>query len=332
MNEKIDFIITWLDNEDIEWQKEKAKYMPEKNDESNSIIRYRNWDLLKYWFRSVEQNANWVNKIYFITYGHLPSWLNTKNDKLVIINHKDYIPKEYLPTFNSNVIEMFINRIPNVSEQFVYFNDDVLIVNKIEKDYFFEEGMPKDSLVFNAVSVNNKNSIIEHTILNDLEILSKHFTKGDVLKNNKGKIYSFKYGKDGIKSFLLRPWKYFTGIQNYHTAMPYLRSTWNKIWDLEKDELYKIGTHRFRSKYDINHWLIKYWQMFEGKFVPTSQKRNYYYDLQNNNDKFCKDLINKKYNVVCINDSNEEIDFDKVKEELTACLDKMFPNKSSFEK
>ena len=334
MKEKVDFIITWVDNNDDKWQKERNKYsmVSNKNNESNSVIRFRDWNILKYWFRAVEKNANWVNKIYFVTCGHLPKWLNTDNEKLVIINHKDYIPEEFLPTFNSNVIELFFNRIPNLSEKFVYFNDDVFIVNKILPDYFFSGELPKDTLVFNSVSVNSENTIIEHTILNNLEILSKYFSKKDVLKNNKGKVYNIKYGKDILKSILLRPWENFTGINNYHTAMPYLKSTWDKIWDLEKDSLYNMGNNKFRTKNDINHWLIKYWQMFEGKFIPVSQKKNKYYDLQNNNSKFYKELKNKKYNIVCINDSNEALEYEKIKNELVCVFDQMFPEKCKFEK
>jgi hypothetical protein len=332
MKEKIDFIITWVDNTDKDWQKSKEKYSIKSNDESNSIIRYRDWEILKYWFRAVEKNADWVNKIYFVTCGHLPKWLDTKNEKIVIVKHEDYIPKEFLPTFNSNVIELFFNRIPNLSEKFVYFNDDVFIVDKVGPEYFFGEKYPKDTLIFNSVSVNSTNTIIEHSVLNDLEILSKYFNKNDVLKNNKGKIYNVKYGKDLLRTLLLRPWKYFTGINNYHTAMPYVKSTWDKIWKLEYNSLYSMGNNKFRTKYDINHWLFKYWQMFEGKFEPTSQKKNKYYDLTNDNNLFFEDLKRKKYKIVCINDANKDLNFDKVKREMVSVFEDMFPNKSKYEK
>ena len=78
MKEKIDFVITWVDGNDPMWLKEKKEYeiIPNKDEMfelwNNNTIRYRDWDLLKYWFRGVEENASWVNKIYFITYGHLP--------------------------------------------------------------------------------------------------------------------------------------------------------------------------------------------------------------------------------------------------------------------
>ena len=54
MKEEIDFVITWVDNTDENWQKRKKEYNTlNKNDESNSIIRYRDWGTLKYWFRAV---------------------------------------------------------------------------------------------------------------------------------------------------------------------------------------------------------------------------------------------------------------------------------------
>lgn len=66
---------------------------------------------LKYWFRGVEKYAPWVHKIYFVTCGQKPDWLNENHDKLVLVNHEDYIPHEYLPTFSSHTIELNFHRI-----------------------------------------------------------------------------------------------------------------------------------------------------------------------------------------------------------------------------
>lgn len=122
----IDFVIPWVDGSDLEWRKSKNKYSG-KIDEPVDITdaRYRDWDILKYWFRGVEKYAPWVHKIYFVTCGQKPDWLNENHDKLVLVNHEDYIPHEYLPTFSSHTIELNFHRIKNLSEHFVYFNDDV---------------------------------------------------------------------------------------------------------------------------------------------------------------------------------------------------------------
>ena len=88
--------------------------------------------------------APWVNHIYFVTWGHIPSWLNTDHPKLTVVKHEDYIPKQYLPTFSSHPIELNMHRIRGLSEQFVYFNDDTFIINKMEPEDFFRNGLPRD--------------------------------------------------------------------------------------------------------------------------------------------------------------------------------------------
>ena len=70
------------------------------------------------------------------------TWLNTENPKLTVVNHKDYIPEEYLPTFSSHPIELNLHRIKGLSEQFVYFNDDTFIINAMQPEDFFKKGLP----------------------------------------------------------------------------------------------------------------------------------------------------------------------------------------------
>ncbi len=66
--------------------------------------RYRDWDLLRYWFRGGAFCTMGAQDT--LCYGgHLPSWLNKEHPKLNIVNHKDFIPEKYLPTFNSHAIE-----------------------------------------------------------------------------------------------------------------------------------------------------------------------------------------------------------------------------------
>ncbi len=90
---KIDFVIIWVDGSDVEWKKERAVYDKSiKDDADNGDHRYRDWNNLKYWFRGVEKFAPWVRKIHFITWGHLPKWLDISHPKLHLVRHEDYIP------------------------------------------------------------------------------------------------------------------------------------------------------------------------------------------------------------------------------------------------
>lgn len=151
---QIDFVIAWVDGGDPAWQRERDRYgkMGEKTAveetgerEKSGVacdtrdVRYRDWDCLRFWFRSVEQNAPWVHKIYFVTWGHVPKWLNGNHPKLEIVRHEDYIPGEFLPTFNSHTIELNFHRIPGLSEQFVYFNDDMFLLQQVSPGQFFRD-------------------------------------------------------------------------------------------------------------------------------------------------------------------------------------------------
>ena len=145
MDNKIDFVITWVDGNDPVWRKDFKHYSEiEGKEVDKRPVWFRNWDNLQYWFRGVEKFAPWVNNIYFVTYGHLPEWLNVNHPKLQIVKHEDFIPKEYLPTFSSRVIGFFFHRIKGLSEKFVYFNDDMFLINNVRPDRFFRDGLPCD--------------------------------------------------------------------------------------------------------------------------------------------------------------------------------------------
>lgn len=146
----IDFIITWVDMNDPKWQSKFSKYSGDKNNTKNGIseARFRDNGFLKYWFRGVEKFAPWVRKIHFVTDGQKPEWLDGNNPKINLVHHEDFIPSQFLPTFNSVVIERYIHKIPGLAEHFVYFNDDFYIINNIGEERFFQNGLPCDIAVF----------------------------------------------------------------------------------------------------------------------------------------------------------------------------------------
>ena len=331
-NKKIDFIITWVDGNDEKWLKEKEAFKQMENNNSNSKNRYREWKLLKYWFRGVEKYAPWVNKIYFITYGHLPKWLNTENEKLVILKHSDYIPDKYLPTYNSNVIEMNYFRIKELNEKFVNFNDDMFIINDIREEDFFANGLPCDLAACNINIPKGKNDVISHIMLNNIDIINKYDNKNEVIKNNFMKWFQIKYGKYMLRTLFLLPWPQFSLFQEMHMPTSILKSTMNTIYTLEKERIEETFVSRFRSGKDVNQWVFKYWQIAEGKFTPRSYKFGKYYDIDEEMiPDIKKTILGRKNKVVCLNDSNENIEFDKIKKEIIEIFEKKFPYKSKFE-
>src|SRR5699024_1910409 len=191
MENKIDFIITWVDGNDPNWIKEKEFYTKNKLGDNRSI-RFRDWGNLQYWFRGVEKFAPWVNKIHFITWGHLPPWLNTEHPKLNIVKHEDYIPNKYLPTYSSHVIELNFHRIKGLANQFVYFNDDTFIIDDMKKKDFFSQGMPRDIAVLMPLMNKFRNST-GAIVSNNMEVINTNYRKSKTIKNNLLKWFHISY-------------------------------------------------------------------------------------------------------------------------------------------
>lgn len=334
MKEKIDIVITWVDDNDEKWLKEKERYQTKKNNKENSIIRYRDWGLLKYWFRGVEKFAPWVNKIYFVTYGHIPNWLNIDNPKICVVNHKDFIPAGYLPTFSSRPIELNFHRIKNLSEKFIYFNDDMFLTNYITIKDFFKNGYPKYSAISDSLRGTEINGDYVHNILNASIIINKYFNKRKCMINNFNKWFSFKYGKYNLKNILNFPYKECSRLCNFHSPYPYLKSTYKEVWKYENDTLEATCYNKFRTYYDLNQTIFWYWAIFKGEFYPQNVKICKYHKISRNNRTIVEDIKNKKYKILCINDAetSSDINFEKTKKELIDAFECVLNEKSSFEK
>ena len=153
-DQQIDFVLAWVDGSDPDWQRRKAQIVGDASAD-DGVFRYREWGLLPYWFRGVEKFAPWVRKIHFICDQEPPAWLNTDHPKLHIVRHEDYLPDAYRPAFSSHPIELNMHRIPGLSEQFVYFNDDMYLISARSPEDFFRHGLPVDNAVMNPVSTTD---------------------------------------------------------------------------------------------------------------------------------------------------------------------------------
>ena len=327
MNEKIDFVIPWVNGADTAWLEKKSKY-DNNTDGDTKINRYRDWETLKYWFRGVEKFAPWVNKIYFISDQQVPAWLNTNNEKLVVVDHKDYIPAKYLPTFSSHPIELNLHRINGLSEQFVYFNDDFFLLQPILTTFFFVNQKPCDDAILSPIIIEGKDTIGK-ICANNMGIINSHFNKKEVMCD-KFKWFHYKYGIQMLRTLCLLPWHHLPGFFNDHLPQPFLKSTFETVWNKEEEVLDRVCKNKFRNyNEDVNQWLMRYWQFCEGKFVPASPKRGICYT--NVCDDAIETIRKQKYPVICINDSKED-GFEEWKNKLLKSFESILPEKSSFEK
>lgn len=324
---KIDFVIPWVDGNDPKWIDQKKEYIPNKN-EDDRIIRFRDWDNLQYWFRGVEYYAPWVNKIHFITCGHLPKWLNTNHPKLNIVKHENYIPSEYLPTFSSHVIELNMHRIEGLAEHFVYFNDDIFITRPLKKTHFFKNGLPCDCCISNAITP--RLGEFSPILLQTVSIINKHFNKSDSIRKNFTKWFNIKYGNLLLRTVCLIPWHFFTGFYNHHLAIPYLKQTLEKVWMEEEEILKDTCGHKFRNNEDVNQYIFRYWQLVQGEFSPTKPLGKSI-NITENSKKLLTMIRNQTQYLLCLNDSDFEGDFNLQKKNILESMQMILPQKSSYE-
>lgn len=325
----IDFVVTWVDGADVEWLKKKSLYKAEDSIE-DCVQRYRDWDIFKYWFRAVEKYAPWVNNIYVVTDSQKPNFLNEKHPKVKLISHEEFIPKQYLPTFSSHVIENHLHRIEGLSEQFVYFNDDMFLNRDIYPKDFFRKGKPCYELIERPYVPMMPMGAHNYATVNNMAIINKHFTRKS-MRQKISRFFSFQYGKSGLKNICMLPWRNYQHFEDNHMPTPYLKSTFEEVWELEGEYLGKISQNKFRHCSDVNHFLFRYWDLARGNFVPYHLKSGYYSINRNTVTECVKDIEMSKSLMICVNDGGDLESFEKDRDLIRDAFEKKYPTKSRFE-
>ena len=333
----IDFVVLWLDSNDPKWQSDYAKYSPQtKTGKEN--VRFRDHDTFRFWFRAVETYAPWVHKVFLITNGKFPDWINKDCPKLELVEHTDYIPEEYLPTFNSGVIEIFLNRIKGLSEHFVYFNDDFFLNAPVRPDYYFKHGLPCDNnkeSFFNVPIYTKEDRFgITITMLANIGIVNGHFNRWKTVRQSPMRWFGTHLGIKGlITSCLLAKQRLFIGFTNYHIEQAFLKSIFDDVWEKEEEFMKKSCT-RFRIDVCVNQYIFRYWQFASNKFYPKKRSRAFFF-LSNRKvlKELEKTMMNETCKSFCLNDSPfcRDEDYKYLKKNLPLLFEKKFPQKSSFE-
>ena len=331
----MDFVIPWVDGNDLEWQAEKNKFSAKGQGDFNPA-RFRDWETLKYWFRGVEKFTPWVEKIHFITCGHTPKWLNLDHPKLHFVRHQDYIPSKYLPTFSSHTIEHNIHRIEGLSEQFVYFNDDVHIIAPMKETDFFVKGRPCDeaNMVYKVPSFF---SLVQSVDFNDVWAVNRHFKKFQEIKKHPFTFFNPRYGLyNNLYALYTLPSPVFPGFFNHHSAYSYLKSTFKSVWEAEENNLDKTCLDKFRDYSHLNQYVYRYWQFAQGVIHPTNlmDKRTRIEISPDSISQIEKILRGQKKQIICLNDEPKipENAFPALKERLIQSFEHILPQKSLFEK
>lgn len=344
MEDKIDFVLPWVDGSDIKWRAIKSKFENKSLSslDENSNARYRDMDTLKYVLRSIEKNCPWYNKIHLITCGQVPVWLDIKHPKINLVTHEElYIKKNHLPVFSSSSIEMNLSNLKGVSEKIVYLNDDTIIINQVNSERFFSNNKPVDFFNHALIPRNKIFEILKGTdswvnsLNNCIELINTRFKVNDLpsrfLFHESYKI------KNKFSNLLLKVlWKKYFWIEHWHHPQPYLMSSIKKVYNELKEPMLACSSNKFRSNNDLTQYLCRYWHLAAGEFEPR-----YHEDGEINNITSKEILLkmfkridaDKDVKFVCFNDSTHlsDADFEEIKSKLSEYLETKFSTKSFFE-
>ncbi len=260
-------------------------------------VRYRTWGNERLLIQCVKRFMPWVRDIIILLArpSQVQPWM--KEEGVRVVFHKQFIPKEKLPIFNSMGFEMFLNRIPGLSEYFLYGNDDMFPVAPLkESDFFRASGasyLPcQHHEVKNYPAIPN---VFQRACMNALNFAGEEF---------------------GIRH--QRTW-----IKGGHIIAPMVKSTINHFWERDPERMMNSVT-QFRSAQNFIQYLFSYWHHVSGQYVDHTPDRKYV--STNNTIEEVRKAIRDCNGVLCVNDNEAVTDIreyaEVVREEIEIKLRK----------
>jgi hypothetical protein len=311
MKMNIDLVYLWVDGNDPEWRKKRNAFIGkiEENSEATCKGRYINNDELKYSLRSAEKYAPWIRKIFIVTDNQTPDWLDISNPKVKIINQGDIIPQESLPCFNSNIIEYFLYKIPDLSEHFLYANDDMFFGDHVQPDFFFsKDGFP-------IIRLKKKS-------FGKLRYWWKYLRR---------KAGPYRTAIHEAATLVERYFGTYYSGSSHHNVDSYRKTDYR---DAIENVFYKQAEKSFRNhlraKGDLHRSLISYYALAIGHGHFKNVERRESLTIHVQKPDFMKVLLRHQPRLFCLNDNHLTTDEDRTR--IKPFLEELFPEKSAFEK
>lgn len=290
----MDIVITYVDGLDPLWRQDYENAVGGKLNEK----RFRDWGTLRYLLRGIRKFMPYIDNVYLVVAreSQVPEWAS---EKLKIVLHEDIIPKELLPVFNSTAIEMFLHRIPGLSEQFIYFNDDIFPVAPSKAEDFFRDGK--------AVMKHSRNFLA-------LNMFKKQTRASDRLAKSAA-------GASGIG--FMRP---------QHICSPMLRSCSEELYRLKEKEILSLVTP-LRKPFNVNQYIFTDYLYYTGRTIQQRRSKKHFSLAATSMDKIEAFLAAPSAQFACINDVNMPEDkYQDCRSRLLAAFEKLLGEPCDMER
>ncbi len=292
----MDIVITYVNGQDPLWQKDYE-------DTFNTpflVKHFRDWGTLPFLLRGIEKYLPYVEKVHLVVArdSQVPSWIN--REQVHIVLHEDIIPKEYLPTFNSATIGLFLYRIPGLSDYYLYFNDDIFPLQHCPADMFFPKG---------------KSAIKFSTNLFVKGFYKKHVRNSYRLART---LLGQKYGL-----CFKRP---------QHICIPMQRKACEEVFAKAEPQILESLSPK-RSEKNLNQSLFLNYLYYSGRAISRRIPSRHCSMAVYSPDQISKYILKPKAPLICINDvTMGEEQQERMLAAMSYAFKQHFPQKSRFEK
>lgn len=280
---EIDVVYLWVDSSDPKWRAKFDQYAHKKRDgHSFNEARFQSSGELCSSINQLAKNADWIRKVFIVTDNQVPDCVQIeRNDlpfEIQLVFHQNLIPEEKLPLFNTQSILAHVADIDDLSENFLFMNDDFFIARRVLKsDFVFPNGIHR---------YRYTTTLLESGPLGEDHVL-----------------YSSR-----MNSIRLAQSLHMQTSSNYLQHSPYLmtKSIIKKIWTTFPEHMSALSKSRFRDHNDfIIEWLHNFIAVHEGRGVPTLDASYKYIDVTQ--WRAFGDLISvlaiRRHKFFCINDN-----------------------------
>lgn len=291
----IDYVVPMVFPEDAAWQKDWERTFGKHLDVIESSARWRSWGTEELLIRAVMKNMPWLRTIYILLAreSQVQEWMREMvathsqqtGPEVRLVYHREFIPAQFLPTFNVNTLEMFLHRIPGLSEYFLYGNDDIFPLSRLAEDDFFRtttvcddwDGDGVERILpcqhHNVKDYPSAPNIFHRFCMGGLNMVAADF----------GQKFSKKWLRGG------------------HSIAPILKSTCEEVWRRHGDRINHSFTNA-RSEINFNQYIYSYWQHLSGRYVDHVPQRQYV-NVKEDVNRLKSIITGKNPGIVCINDN-----------------------------
>ena len=295
----VDAIVTYVNNSDNKWV---SSYIKTTHTHNPSACRFRSWGTLKYLFRGIEKYMPFVQNIILVvaSESQIPAWVDATNVRVVL--HEEFIPKKFLPTFNSCTIESFFWNIPNLADKVIYFNDDMFPTAPMTEDDFFTDDKPH--IKFKTLEVTATANLYRQQCRSGMDMIT---TALDLPKFDKGKF-----------------------IRPYHITTAFTKDGLNAIGELCEDLISK-SVSVTRTARNVNQYIYAYWHYFTDNYIPQTINYKYFEFTDKTFPEIVDTIGTTEYQMLCLNDTDKIKDYARTRYLLQRCFEEKFPDKSKYE-